>query len=83
MEKDSSPIRVFAGTNLNEKALKGMGVDPEFIRTERAKMQKEMAANSINGEVYFLDGGHFTIFTMKENAEIICKEIIHFWRELK
>lgn len=82
MEKDSLPIRVFSGTHLNEKALKKMGFNPEKIRTYRAKMQEEMAANSINGKVFFLDGGHFTIFTKKENAAIICKEILALANEL-
>lgn len=76
MEKDTLPIRVFSGTHLNEKALRRMGMDPEKMRTERAKMQEEMAALSTNGRVFFLDGGHFTIFTKKENADIICKEIL-------
>lgn len=83
MEADRTPIRVFSGTALNEKAIRNMGIDPEFIRTERAKMQQEMAANSLNGKVMFLDGGHFTIFTKKENADMICDEIIRFVEELK
>ena len=81
--KDSLPIRVFSGTHLNEKALRKMGLDPKKIKTERAKMQQEMAARSTNGKVFFLDGGHFTIFTQKENADIICKEIIQLLEELE
>ena len=46
-------------------------------------MQEEMAALSTNGKVFFLDGGHFTIFTKKENVDIICKEIIQLLGELK
>jgi len=82
MEKDSLPIRVFSGTHLNEKVLRKMGLNPEKMRTDRAEMQEEMAARSTNGKVLFLNGGHFTIFTLKENADIICEEIIGFIEEL-
>ncbi len=83
MVKDTLPVRVFAGTHLNEKALRKMGMNPEKMRTNRRKMQEEMASFSKNGKVFFMDGGHFTIFTKKENADIICKEIIQFSEELK
>ncbi|PIB30614.1 alpha/beta hydrolase [Maribacter sp. 4G9] len=83
METDSSPIRVFSGTHLNEGALRKMGLNPENMRAERKKMQEEMAALSTNGKVFFLVGGHFTIFTEKENADIICKEIILLLEELE
>ncbi|PIB27872.1 alpha/beta hydrolase [Maribacter sp. 4G9] len=82
METDSSPIRVFSGTHLNERALRKMGLHPENMRTERKKMQEEMASLSTNGKVFFLDGGHFTIFTEKKNADIICKEIILLFRRI-
>lgn len=80
---DTIPIRIFSGTHLNEKILREMGIDPEFIRTERVKMQKEMSSLSSNGKVLFLDGGHITIFSLKENADIICKEILQLARELE
>ena len=83
MEKDSLPIRVFAGTHLNEKALRRMGMDPEKMRANRRKMQEEMASFSKNGKVFFMDGGHFTIFIQKENADIICKEIMQLIKELE
>ncbi len=83
MEKDTLPIRVFSGTHLNEKVLRKMGLNLEKMRTDRVEMQEEMAARSTNGKVFFLDGGHFTIFTKKENADIICKEIIQLLEELE
>jgi hypothetical protein len=46
-------------------------------------MQEEMASISTNGKVLFLDGGHITIFSLKENADIICKEIIQLVAELE
>lgn len=83
MEKDTLPIRVFSGTHLNDKAVRKMGLDPKKMRTERVKMQEEMAARSTNGKAFFLDGGHFTIFTKKENADIICKEILQLLEEIE
>ena len=71
------PIRVFSGTHLNEKVIRKMGFDPQKIREERAKMQQEIANLSTNGKTFFLDGGHITIFSQKENADIICKEILN------
>jgi len=79
----SLPIRVFAGTNLNKKALLKMGLNPEKIRTERKKMQEEIASLSTNGKAYFLKGGHITIFSQKENADIICKEILSLLEEME
>lgn len=80
---DSLPIRVFSGTKLNEKALIKMGLNPEKIRTGRRKMQEEIASLSTNGKVFFLNGGHITIFSQKENADIICKEILILLEEIK
>ena len=80
---DTIPIRVFSGTNLNEPMLRKMGIDPDFIRTERENMQREMASLSKNGQVIFLDGGHITIFSLKENAELICNEILDFIETLE
>ncbi len=79
----TTPVRVFAGTNLNEKALIKMGVDPEFVRMERRKMQEEVAELSSNGKAFFLEGGHITIFSQKENADFICQEILQLLGELK
>ncbi|MEO0572596.1 MAG: alpha/beta hydrolase [Bacteroidota bacterium] len=80
---DTIPIRIFAGTNLNEPLLRKMGIDPEFIRTERAKMQREMASCSSNGKVFFLKGGHITIFSLEESAQFICDEILKFVHQLE
>jgi pimeloyl-ACP methyl ester carboxylesterase len=79
---DTIPIRVFSGTYLNESILIKMGLNPEYIRTERGKMQEEMTSLSSNGKVIFLDGGHITIFSQKENATIICNEILSLLKQL-
>ncbi len=80
---DSLPIRVFSGTHLNKDALIKRGLNPEKVRTERRKMQKEMADQSTKGKVFFMDGGHITIFTIKKNADFICSEIIALLKELE
>lgn len=69
------PVRVFAGTHLNEKLVRELGLDPDIIRRERKKMQEEVAAISTDGEVFFMDGGHF-FFIEKESADIVCHEIL-------
>ncbi len=66
---DSLPIRVFTAN--------------ESSKQEWIKMQKEIANLSIKGKQMSLNGNHATIFTKKENAAIICKEIINLLGELK
>ncbi|MEM1220636.1 MAG: alpha/beta hydrolase [Bacteroidota bacterium] len=73
------PIQVFSGTNLNEALLIKMGLDPNHIRTQRANMQQELADLSTEGEVFFMDGGHVTIFTLPEQADFICRHILRRW----
>lgn len=70
------PIKVFSGTRQNDKALMRFGVDPENFRTERKKMQQEIADLSTDSELFFLDAGHVTLFTQKEHADFICQEIL-------
>ncbi|MEM7375486.1 MAG: alpha/beta hydrolase [Bacteroidota bacterium] len=72
----SLPIQVFSGTHLNEKVLIRMGLDPEKIRAGREEMQQEIADLSTEGELFFLDAGHVTIFTKKEHADFICNHIL-------
>ena len=78
MVNDTIPVRVFSGTRVNETIALKMGLDPKFIKSERATMQKEMSSLSSNGKTIFLDGGHITIFSEKENADLICAEILDF-----
>ncbi len=73
------PVRVFAGTKLNEAIIRKKGYDPDFIRTERRKMQEEVSELSTDGEVFFMEGGHF-FFIDKKEADIVCKEILKMCR---
>ena len=68
------PVRVFAGTHLNEEAIRKRGMDPDFIRSERRKMQEEVSTISTDGKVFFMDGGHF-FFLDRNEAELVCQEI--------
>ena len=68
-EFGSLPIRVFTASE---------GNDSEWI-----KMQQEIADLSTNGTQMSIDGNHATIFTKKENADIICKEIIKLLETLQ
>lgn len=72
----SIPIRVFSGTNINEKALERRGIDPQQFNSERKNMSQELAELSSDGELFLMDCGHITMFTIKENADFICKEIL-------
>ena len=82
-EFGSLPIRVFSGTKVNDKALLSRGIDPENFRMERKKMHQELAKLSSNGELFLMDAGHITMFTIKENADVICNEILQLAGELE
>jgi pimeloyl-ACP methyl ester carboxylesterase len=79
----SMPVRVFSGTILNEKALLSLGLDPSEIRMKRKKRQEQLADLSTDGKVFFMEAGHITMFSQKENADIICSEILKLLRELE
>jgi len=72
----SLPIKVFSGTSVHEKALIKRGIDPEHFKSERKQMHQELADMSSLGELFLLDGGHITIFTLQENADIMVREIL-------
>jgi hypothetical protein len=46
-------------------------------------MQEELVSLSTNSKITKLKGNHISIFTKKENADIICKEIISLLEELE
>ena len=70
------PIQVFSGTNQRDEALRRIGIDPEHFRSQRCIMQQEIAELSTDHELYYMEGGHVTIFTLKENADFICDHIL-------
>lgn len=83
----SIPIRVFtAAMEIDPKAYEtylAKGIDLKQRRLEAMSMQKEYTDLSTNGQQILIDGNHSSIFTKKENADVICKEIIQLLTFLK
>ncbi|WP_420571239.1 alpha/beta fold hydrolase [Kordia sp.] len=80
-EFGSLPIRVFTAVEINKEAYRKSGIDPEQHLSKKIQAQKEFTNLSTNGKQILIDGNHSTIFTKKENAAIICKEIIQVLEE--
>lgn len=72
----SIPIRVFTAIAIDKEAYLKNGLDPDKFLNETISAQREFTRLSTNGEQFLIDGNHQTIFTKKENADIINKEIL-------
>ncbi len=68
----SLPIRVFTAN----KKYNGAKANPEWV-----KLQRELANLSSDSKHILVNGHHNIIYTTKENADIICKEIIQLFRD--
>lgn len=85
---DSLPIRVFTDAlvevpeDIYQKYLK-RGIDLRKSKMESFKMQEELTSLSANSKLTILEGDHTSIFTKKENADIICREVLATLAELK
>ncbi len=84
----SLPIRIFTDAigEIPEEIYKDYierGIDLKKTAIESMKMQEELVSLSSNSKITKLKGNHITIFTKKENADIICKEIIQLVDELE
>lgn len=67
IEFDSIPIRVFtAGKKYN-----GKDANPKWV-----ELQREIANLSTDNKHILVDGHHNSIYTTKENADLICQEIL-------
>ncbi|MFD2587200.1 alpha/beta fold hydrolase [Croceitalea marina] len=77
------PIRVFTAIAIDKEAYRKNGIDPYKFLNETIAAQKEFAQLSTNGKQFLVDGNHQTIFTKKENADIITKEIIRLIAEMQ
>ncbi|WP_394751105.1 alpha/beta fold hydrolase [Spongiimicrobium salis] len=77
------PIRVFTAIAMNKKAYTENGIDPDAFLKETIAAQKEFTKLSSNGKQFLIDGNHQSIFTKKENAHKINKEIIQLIREME
>ena len=58
------------------------GIDPDVRGNQELEMDKDYAALSSNGKFIPIEGNHNSIYTNKENAAIICNEIIQLLKEL-
>ncbi|MEO1263705.1 MAG: alpha/beta hydrolase [Bacteroidota bacterium] len=75
------PIRVFTAVEIDKEAYRKNGIDPEKFLNEAISAQKEFTNLSSDGKQFLIDGNHQSIFTMKNNADIINKEIIELSRK--
>lgn len=85
---DSLPVRVFPSTpyQISEEdyiEYLERGIDLRQGQVKKMKMQENFLNLSINSKLILIDGNHTSIFTIKENADIICKEIIQLLGELQ
>lgn len=69
----SLPIRVFTAN----KKYSGASATPTWL-----ELQKELVELSTDGQHFLIDGHHNSIYTIKKNADIICKEIIKLSKAL-
>jgi pimeloyl-ACP methyl ester carboxylesterase len=79
----SMPIRVFAAIEMDKEVYRAMGIDPVKRQADELKMYQGFADLSTNGKLLLMEANHNTIYTKKENADIICKEIISLLKELE
>lgn len=74
------PVRVFVGAKpMSEGARQHYikkGIDPDQRAADNLQMHQEYAELSTDGELFLIDGDHNSIYTKKENADVICKEIL-------
>ncbi len=77
------PIRVFAAHEKQVQAYHRYGIDPDWAIAETMKMQQELADLSTAGKLLTVNGNHNSIYTKKENAAIICQEILHLLNEIQ
>jgi len=59
------------------------GIDLKSTAIENMKMQEDFINLSTNSKLTLIEGNHTSIFTIKENADIICKEIIQLLQDMK
>ncbi len=77
------PIQVFVAHERQVQAYHRYGIDPDWATAETMKMQQELADLSTAGKLLTINGNHNSIYTKKENAAIICQEILHLLEEVQ
>ena len=81
------PLRVFPSAirEIPEEVYQAYLAKGRDLRTNQIKsweMQEDLVHLSTAGQLIAIDGDHSTIFTVKENADIICREVLEMVREL-
>jgi len=84
----SLPVRIFTDAigEIPEEVYQNYlakGIDLRETQIKSMMMQEELVSLSTNSKITKLKGNHISIFTKKENADIICKEIISLLEELE
>lgn len=77
------PVRVFTAIEINKESYRERGIDPDKYLNEIIEAHKEYTTLSSNGKQFLIDGNHNTTFTKKENADIICKEVLQLLDEIE
>ncbi|CAM1340443.1 alpha/beta fold hydrolase [Tenacibaculum amylolyticum] len=72
----SLPIRIFTAIKMNKEVYRKNGIDPDELLNKRIHMHNEYTNLSTNATQILINGNHNTIYSKKENATIICNEIL-------
>ena len=67
---------------VNRQHLESRGVDLKQGQIEKMRMQRDFLKLSTNSKLIPMTGDHNTIYTVKENADVICAELLNLWRDL-
>lgn len=83
----SMPIRFFkSAKGASEKAkevYRKRGINLEQRGRDEQKMVDDFVSNSTDSKVFPLNGDHNSMYTIKENADIICREVLQLLRDLE
>ena len=78
------PIRVFYGAKPMSEAAKEhyrkQGIDLEERHAASEAMNADFLARSTDSKAFSINGDHNSMYTLPENAEIICREILQLYR---
>ena len=82
------PVRIFSGDSgdvpeeIYQQYLR-KGIDLRKTKAEGRKMQKELLELSTDSKLTKINGNHNTMYTIEENAEVICEEVLLLIREME
>lgn len=83
----SMPIRFFKAdkkmSETTKAAYRKQGIDPDQRREKEIAMANDFISHSANSKLVLINGDHNSMYTIKENATIICQEVIQLLRDLE